>query len=112
MSRAPSEIRVDLDTATRDELVAEVQRLNEVSKRWSEAWQGIVKANTDAWVDQVTVLSRAVDALRELVAHLPGDIQVPSAYVVGAHMALANLPGVFRQPQHQAAPAPTEQETP
>lgn len=90
-------LRIDPDTASHDELVAEVRRLDEVCATWSSAWQGIVKANTDAWLDQVQVLKRAVDALRELVEHLPDDAEVPSAYVVAAHMALANLPMSLRQ---------------
>ncbi|QFG10357.1 hypothetical protein J4U00_gp123 [Mycobacterium phage DyoEdafos] len=66
------DIRVDLDTATRAELVAEIQRLHDVNQRWSESWQGIVKANADAWVHQVTELKSRVALLEGL---LNDDIQ-------------------------------------
>jgi hypothetical protein len=61
------ELRVDLDTATREELVTEVIRLKAVVDRWSSAWQQIVKANADVWVDQVIELKSRVEMLEKLL---------------------------------------------
>lgn len=60
-------IRVDLDTASRDELVAEIQRMEAVNVRWSESWQGIVAANTKAWSDMVLEMQQRVALLERLL---------------------------------------------
>lgn len=59
--------RIDPGTATRDELAAEVRRLEEVNQRWASSWRAIVKANTDAWVEQVTELKARVEMLEGLI---------------------------------------------
>ena len=61
------DIRVDLETASRDELVAEIVRLHEVTERWSSAWQGIVAANTKAWVDEVDNVRRELTILQAIL---------------------------------------------
>lgn len=60
-------IRVDMETATREELVAEVVRLDAVIGRWSEGWNRIVTANTYAWGDLVTDLEGRIAMLEGLL---------------------------------------------
>lgn len=61
------DIRVDLDTATRDKLVAEIVRLHEVCERWSRSWHGIVNANTQAWIEQVQERDERIAMLERLL---------------------------------------------
>lgn len=62
-----SELRVDLDTATREELVAEVKRLDDVVNRWAEGWHTIVEANTLAWIDAVNSRDARIKMLENLI---------------------------------------------
>lgn len=57
-------------TADIDELIGEIRRLLTVQDRWSSGWQGIVAANTEAWVDRVTFLE---EQNRQLMAIIEGN---------------------------------------
>lgn len=58
--------RIDLNTASREELMAEVLRLNEVIDNWASSWQAIVQANTNVWADMVNDLQAKVRAVQDL----------------------------------------------
>jgi hypothetical protein len=60
-------VRVDLDTATREELVAEIVRLDMVVDRWEKGWHQIVEANTTAWLSYVNSRDAEIDRLRGLI---------------------------------------------
>jgi hypothetical protein len=97
-----SKIRIDLDTATREELVAEVVRLDGTCQRWSEGWDSIVEANREAWWDQVLALWRAAAALGTIINTMPNfpvaeHLEFSEALVNGA-LAHAQLPTMFRKP--------------
>lgn len=61
--RRLDKLRVDLDTATREELVAEVKRLNAVVGRWEDSWHTVVEANTAAWVEYVNNRDARIEEL-------------------------------------------------
>jgi len=61
-----SDIRVDLDTASREDLVAEIIRLHGVCETWATSWRTIVNANTEAWVDQVEEARRWEKTWRDI----------------------------------------------
>lgn len=65
-------IRIDLDTATREKLVAEVERLNTVVGRWEESWHTIVEANTAAWIEYVNNRDAQIEKLESLLNDLAG----------------------------------------
>lgn len=56
-------IRVSLEEATREELTAEILRLEEVNNRWSSCWKQIVYANAEAWQDMVKERDDFMEAL-------------------------------------------------
>lgn len=56
-------IRVSLEKATREELTAEILRLEEVNQRWSSCWKQIVHANAEAWQDMVKERDDFMEAL-------------------------------------------------
>lgn len=60
-------LRVNLDTATREELVAEVVRLDAVVDRWEKAWHQIVEANTAAWVEYINNRDARIAQLETLL---------------------------------------------
>jgi hypothetical protein len=68
MSQRVTELRIDPDSATHEELVAEVRRLDEVCGRWAEAWKTIVHANAEAWQDQVAWRDELLGKLNEIIA--------------------------------------------
>jgi len=61
------DLRVDIETASRDELVAEVLRLDAVCNRWAESWHTIVGANAEAWGEMVIELKDRVAMLEGLL---------------------------------------------
>jgi hypothetical protein len=61
------ETRIDLEAATRDELVAEIQRLNMVCQRWAQSWHKIVEANTAAWIEMVNTQEARIKMLEGLI---------------------------------------------
>lgn len=67
MSTRATELRIDPDTATREELIAEVRRLDEVCDRWAQAWQGIIAANAEAWQDQVSWRDELIGKLNTII---------------------------------------------
>jgi len=60
-------IKIDLETATREELVAECLRQHDMNKNWADSWVTIVKANTQAWADHVRELEARVVMLEKLI---------------------------------------------
>ncbi len=65
--RADEYVRVDVTSASREDLVSEIQRLAEVCARWGTSWKQIVAANTAAWEDRVRELEDQVKALEQLL---------------------------------------------
>jgi hypothetical protein len=65
--RADEYVRVDVTSASREDLVSEIQRLAEVCARWSASWRQIVTANAAAWEDRVRELEDQVKALEQLL---------------------------------------------
>lgn len=64
---APRDIRVDLEKASREELVAEIHRLDDVGKRWAEAWHQIVEANTAVWIESLEARDARIALLENLL---------------------------------------------
>lgn len=65
--RADEYVRVDVTSASREDLVSEIQRLAEVCARWSASWRQIVTANAAAWEDRVRELEDQVKTLEQLL---------------------------------------------
>lgn len=65
--RADEYVRVDVTSASREDLVSEIQRLAEVCARWGDSWKQIVAANTAAWEYRVRELEDQVKALEQLL---------------------------------------------
>ncbi|URG17484.1 hypothetical protein Mbo2_114 [Rhodococcus phage Mbo2] len=62
-------IKVDLETATREELVEEIRRQHEMVQNWANSWVTIVTANAEAWDNQHK-------ADRARIAQLEGQLWV------------------------------------
>lgn len=62
-----TKVQVDVETATREELVAEIERLATVCKRWSDSFQAVCKGNAEGWAWQVTELQERVEMLEKLL---------------------------------------------
>lgn len=54
-------------TADVTALIGEVRRLLEVQDRWSAGWQGIIEANTTAWIDRVKFLEEREAQLIKII---------------------------------------------
>jgi len=74
-------ITVDTTTASREELIAEIERLNAVLTRWEQTWHQIVEANTAAWVDyinqrdlHIAELEQQATEMRKRIAALEKEI--------------------------------------
>lgn len=61
-------IKVDLDTATREELVAEIVRQDGMVSHWSACWKTIVHANAEAWEQKVKDAEEERDMLRRCIS--------------------------------------------
>lgn len=57
-------IRVDLTTASRDQLVAEVERLADVADRWASQFNDAVKANADGFQQRTAAAEKRLEILR------------------------------------------------
>lgn len=88
------------DPRTREELLAEIERLEQVNQRWAQSWQSIVTANTEAWTDNVRLLWRAAAALGVVLDTAPNVkvVEAPqfSEAFVNASLAYAALPIMFK----------------
>lgn len=67
MATRVTELRINPDTATREELIAEVRRLDEVCDCWAQAWQGIISANAQAWQHQVEWRDELIGKLNKII---------------------------------------------
>jgi hypothetical protein len=61
-----AELKVNPDTATREELVGEVMRLLQQCNTWRDSWHGIVGANTKAFHDEIIELRAEVAKWRDI----------------------------------------------
>ena len=102
-----------MTTRTR-ELLAEIERLEQVNQRWAQSWQSIVTANTEAWTDNVRLLWRAAAALGVVLDTAP-NVKVVEApqFSRGVRQRIAGVCGTADHVQNGPAgklPAPPPRE--
>lgn len=59
-------VHIDTFNATKDELIAEIERLDGVVGKWSDGWKDIVVANTSVWQDFVTETNIRLALIRRI----------------------------------------------
>lgn len=64
-----AELKIDVDTASREDLVAEVHRLLAQCNQWRDAWHKIVRANTEAFRDELLERDRKIALLESIAEH-------------------------------------------
>ena len=59
-----AEIRIDVDTASRAELVAEIRRLADTCTRWADGYRDVVEGNREAWEEQTASVRLRLDIVK------------------------------------------------